>query len=203
VIRLRITAVAICTLLILASRGPLACAQAVTGPKLAVVGDSLSVGLAGALPFFIPRVQVESYGIVSSGLDIPGIADWQARIRMVAATHPDFAMVMIGMNDSRGPPDLVYLKKLVNFLSPLEEASIPYVVVAIPTTTQPKRNINIDKFNAVFSALAPRLGGRFIALPLFSPTERTPDGIHFTRIGYHRLAGNVLFSLQEMLQARN
>lgn len=171
-----------------------------TDLTIAVVGDSLSVGLAEALIYSQPAIRVIGYGVVSSGLTNPRIVDWQKRIRDVASTRPTLVMVLIGMNDSASAPDSAYVRKLVEFLYPLQQQDIPFLMIAVPPTNQSSRNVNIEKLNAIFSAATPRLGGRFISLPSFPRDYRTADGIHFTRDGYLALADAVVAGFRQVLE---
>ena len=163
--------------------------------QVTVVGDSLSVGLAGALHEARPDLPLESLGVVSSGLSNPRFVDWQARIHAVAATHPSLVVIMVGMNDSGATPTPAYIAALESFLSPLAEANIPFVLISIPITDDPVRNRNIAALNALYARTAPRFGGRFVTLPQFDRRERSRDGIHFTSAGYRDLAAAVLAKL--------
>jgi hypothetical protein len=159
---------------------PPAHAQAV-----AVVGDSLSVGLAAAMSRSSPET-VRGYGVVSSGLSRVMPVDWQVRIRAVVATHPSSVVVLVGMNDT---PDATYRQRVADFLAPVTEARIPLTVIAVPQTADAVR---IDALNRILAQAASDIGARFVPLPRFPRAERTRDGIHFTPCGYAHLARVVL-----------
>ena len=165
---------------------------------LAVVGDSLSVGLAGALHARSPGAPIVNYGVVSSGLARPNPVDWQRRIREITATTPTFMMVMVGMNDTSDSPDMAYIRSAISFMEPIRRAGIPFAVVAVPHTRDSARNLNIDQVNKVLAAVSARMGGKFLPLAPFPPDERTRDGIHFTTAGYQDLAGRVVSELMPL-----
>ena len=160
-------------------------------PVIAVVGDSLSVGLGEALQQAAPRIHIEGYGIVGSGLALSRIADWQARIRQVVSARPNEVIILIGMNDSSQAPGDSYVSKLRTFLTTLDRAGVPFLMVNIPPIRNSARNVNIQAVNALFETQAPLYGGRYLVLPGFPQGERTPDGIHFTAAGYRDLAAAV------------
>jgi hypothetical protein len=164
-------------------------------PVIAVVGDSLSVGLAAALEQADKGIHIEGYGVVGSGLSNSRLIDWQAEIQRVVETRPSEIVVEIGMNDSGQSPNAAYMAKVKGFLDVIRNNGIPFEMVSVPPTTQPGRNRNILALNSLFEQEAASHGGRFVVLPAFPQSERTPDGIHFTPAGYRALSADVVFGL--------
>ena len=163
---------------------------------IAVVGDSLSVGLEGGIKVLAPHVIIKGYGVVSSGLSRTVPVDWQLRIREVVNTHPSGIFILIGMNDMDGKPNRNYMMSMIEFLNPVRESGIPYFVMSVPETDEATRNVNIGILNSYMSVLVPRMGGIFLMMPSFPRTYRTSDGIHFTPDGYRRMAMVVLNSVR-------
>jgi hypothetical protein len=193
--RRRLTAAALLALLVASCPVQPAAADEAPRLRVAVVGDSLSVGLAARLADLLPRGDIEGFGVVSSGLVRPRPCDWQDRIRRVATVRPAAVFVMLGMNDSDRPPGRSYVEAVAAFLAPLRQARIPFAVVAVPPTDDGERNNNIRDLNMVFRAVSEAFGGKFVPLPEIPRSERTRDGIHFTPDGYDHLARAVLSRL--------
>jgi len=85
-----------------------AAGRALTGSRLLVVGDSLSISLADVLERRLaktPELAFARLGKVSSGLARPGFFDWEKHLaEMVQANRPDTMVVMIGANDNKSLP---------------------------------------------------------------------------------------------------
>jgi hypothetical protein len=162
---------------------------------VAVVGDSLSVGLAAALQARSPGVAIAGYGVISSSLIRSYPVDWQRRIQEVASTAPSFVVALVGMNDTDSSWDLAYERAVTSFLDPLRRAGIPFAMVAVPYTRDPVRNRGIDQMNSMLASACQRMGGRFLQLGNFPDEERMADGIHFTASGYQDMARRVVSGL--------
>jgi hypothetical protein len=81
---------------------------ALSGSRLLVVGDSLSISLADVLERRLtktPELAFARLGKVSSGLARPGFFDWEKHLaEMVRTNRPDTVVVMIGANDNKSLP---------------------------------------------------------------------------------------------------
>ncbi len=85
-----------------------AAGRALSGSRLLVVGDSLSISLADVLQRRLaktPELAFARLGKVSSGLARPGFFDWEKHLsEMVRTNRPDTVVVMIGANDNKSLP---------------------------------------------------------------------------------------------------
>lgn len=155
--------------------------------SVAVVGDSISVGLCQALQEmdFSGRYAFDGFGKVSSGLINRDFFDWYAEGRRIASLgRHDTALILLGMNDDKplktdagmvSPKDPGWIKayaiRLYAFANIFKSAGMGVVIVGPPSAR--RHDLHLSMYAATVAAMyaAKAVGGGYI------PTIRaTSDG---------------------------
>ncbi|EFL52844.1 Peptidoglycan-binding lysin domain protein [Solidesulfovibrio fructosivorans JJ]] len=176
-----------------------------TRTRILLVGDSLSIGLGKQLETVFagqPGVRFEHLGKVSSGLANPAFFDWDAHLTsLVAASHPDIVLVMVGANDDKPLPgangkslpfgtkawDAAYAARLSKLHAIVRAANPGASVyfIGVPVMADAAFDKKMIHMSGVIAATARRLpDSHYIdvrdvlaaADGAFAPMARTPDG---------------------------
>ena len=178
-------------------------AHAADGPRLAVIGDSLTSGYGLAVHEAFPA-QLErrlrelglEITVLNAGVSGDTSAGGRARIDWVLGDRPHFAIIELGANDGLRGIDPVDVE--VNLAAIIERLQAREVAVMLAGMYAPP-NLGRDyarAFNAVYPRLAERYG---VALyPFFldgvaaEPSLNQDDGIHPTAEGIAVIVERIL-----------
>ena len=139
-----------------------AAATAVKGCSIAVVGDSLAVGIGVTMGKRIRHyagASCASLGKVSTGLISKRFFDWEKRLaELVASGKPDAVVVMMGGNDANnaiagktaGSPawEAAYREKAEHFLRIASAAGVKVLWVGLPVMRDPAYAGRVRAVNA-------------------------------------------------------
>lgn len=139
-----------------------AAATAVRGCSIAVVGDSLAVGIGVTMEKRIRHyagANCASLGKVSTGLISKRFFDWEKRLaELVASGKPDAVVVMMGGNDANnaiagktaGSPawEAAYREKAEHFLRIASAAGVKVLWVGLPVMRDPAYAGRVRAVNA-------------------------------------------------------
>jgi lysophospholipase L1-like esterase len=176
----------------------LAAALTATGAEaktVAVVGDSISVGLADQLARLDPYDKVESFGVVGSGLTSTKLADWPRRAIQVAAGHPDGVVVQIGTNDAVAPLPRDYRVRVDAFLAPFIANGARVVCLEPLPPVRPDLVKGMPAVEATLRDACTDFGAQWVPVGGVPAGERAADHVHLDGPGYARLAGIALTAI--------
>ncbi len=166
-------------------------AQAMT---VAVVGDSISLGLARELARLDDANKVKSWGVTGSGLTSTRRVSWPERAAEVAASRPNVVIVQIGTNDAVGSLPRDYRGRVAAFLAPFRGTHL----ICLRPLPPVRRDI-VRGMPAVEAALREgcrKAGAEWLDVSMVPASEWAGDGVHLTASGYGRLAKSALAALK-------
>ena len=182
---------------VLAFAAVLSASAVARADAVAVVGDSIAVGLTAPLAEALAKAgdSVEGYAVSGSGLANASLADWPAKAKGIAAGLPTAVVVQIGTNDGQGMKGLAfgteawkaeYRRRADAFLAPFAEVGTEIRCLG----TLPPERLDLKRTVPVVSGILREAGlaagGSFTEVEVH-PKDRAGDRIHLTLDGYARL----------------
>jgi acyl-CoA thioesterase I len=189
---------------------PAAAPPAVSGPKVAFLGDSISAGLHlpadQAYPSVLQRTlsaRGKPFELLNAGVSGDTTAGGLRRVAWILKQQPALVVVELGANDGmRGQPAAEVEQNLRAIIEQIREhgAAVLLLGMRIPPSYGQSY---VEAFDAIYPRVAKDLGVAFV--PFFmdgvatDPKLNLPDGIHPTKEGHERLAANVAGALEQAL----
>jgi acyl-CoA thioesterase-1 len=188
-------------------------AQTDTRPAIVAFGDSLTEGFGVDPSRSYPAVlQNEldrrglAYRVVNLGASGETSTDGAARVSGVIAFQPAMVVLEFGANDGlRGIPVAVTRANLARMIEELKKARIPVVLagMTLPPNYGPEY---INGFEAMYKDLAAKYDVPLIPFLLAGVggdgRYMQPDGLHPNAAGYARVAGNVMRTIEPLLDGQ-
>jgi acyl-CoA thioesterase-1 len=185
-------------------------APAVSGPKVAFLGDSISAGLHlpsdQAYPAVVQRLLAargKPFELLNAGVSGDTTAGGLRRVAWILKQRPALVVVELGANDGmRGQPVAEIEQNLRAIIERIRDhgAAVMLLGMRIPPSYGQSY---VESFDAIYPRLAKELDIPFV--PFFmqevvtDPKLNLPDGIHPTKDGHERLAQNVAGPLEKVL----
>lgn len=184
---------------ILAFAGVLSAAGVAHAERIAIVGDSIAVGLTAPIAQAVARTGaiIDGYGVSGSGLANPRLADWQAKAKEIAATMPDAVIIQIGTNDGQGMGKGLpfgtdawkeeYRSRLDAFLAPFVEVGTEIRCLETLPADRPDLKGKVPLISGIVRDACLAAGASFVPVGEVPPKDRAGDRVHLTVSGYDRL----------------
>jgi len=187
-------------------------APTVSGPKVAFLGDSISAGLHlpgdQAFPAVVQRTLAargRSFELLNAGLSGDTTAGGLRRVDWILKQQPALVVVELGANDGmRGQPVADIEQNLRAIVERIRARGAAVLLLGMRIPPSYGQSY-VEAFDAIYPRIAKDLGIAFV--PFFmegvaaDPKLNLPDGIHPTKEGHERLAGNLAGPLEQALSA--
>jgi len=187
-------------------------APAVSGPKVAFLGDSISAGLHlpsdQAFPSVVQRTLAargKPFELLNAGLSGDTSAGGLRRVDWILKQQPALVVVELGANDGiRGQPVAEVEKNLHAIVERIRARGAAVLLLGMRIPPSYGQSY-VEGFDAIYPRVAKDLGVAFV--PFFmegvaaDPKLNLPDGIHPTKEGHERLAENLAGPLEQALSA--
>lgn len=176
----------------------LAAAGNARADTVAVVGDSIAVGLTAPLAEALAKAgdRVDGYAVSGSGLANPKLADWPAKAKRIAEGLPTAVVVQIGTNDGQGMGRALpfgtdawkaeYRRRADALLAPFAEAGTEIRCLGTLPPERPDLKRTVPVVSEILREACVAAGGSYVDVEV-RPQDRAGDLVHLTLDGYARL----------------
>ena len=179
---------------------------------MAFLGDSISAGLHlpgdQAFPAVVQRTLAargRSFELLNAGLSGDTTAGGLRRVDWILKQQPALVVVELGANDGmRGQPVADIEQNLRAIVERIRARGAAVLLLGMRIPPSYGQSY-VEAFDAIYPRIAKDLGIAFV--PFFmegvaaDPKLNLPDGIHPTKEGHERLAGNLAGPLEQALSA--
>jgi acyl-CoA thioesterase-1 len=183
---------------------------AVSGPKVAFLGDSISAGLHlpgdQAFPAVLQRTLAargKPFELMNAGVSGDTSAGGLRRVDWILKQQPALVVVELGANDGmRGQPVAEVEQNLRAIIARIRERGAAVLLLGMRIPPSYGQSY-VEAFDAIYPRIAKELDIAFV--PFFmqdvatDPKLNLPDGIHPTKDGHERLAERVAGPLEQVL----